>query len=302
MEETLVTSLSRDGEFFALETESGERLQARQVVLATGITSFPHMPQVFAPLPARALSHSFAARNASEFKDRDVCVIGAGASAIDTAVELHDAGARVRIVARVPQIRFHAGPDPDNDSLLRQIQRPSSGIGPGWRSYFCANAPSLFHRLPENLRLRATKRHLGPAPGWFMRERVEGHIPLLLGQHVVRTSVAGSRAALELRDENGKTQSVECDHVVAATGYRPDLRKLPFLSKELRDKVEAVENAPVLSSMFESSVRGLHAVGPLAANSFGPLMRFMVGAEFVAPRLAGHLRRRAGAAPMRQAA
>jgi hypothetical protein len=29
----------------------------------------------------------------------------------------------------------------------------------------------------------------------------------------------------------------------------------------------------------------------LAANAFGPLMRFMVGAEYAAPRLAAHLNR-----------
>jgi hypothetical protein len=30
-------------------------------------------------------------------------------------------------------------------------------------------------------------------------------------------------------------------------------------------------------------------MGSLSANSFGPLMRFMVGAEYAAPRLAAHL-------------
>ena len=30
-------------------------------------------------------------------------------------------------------------------------------------------------------------------------------------------------------------------------------------------------------------------MGALAANTFGSLMRFMVGAEYVAPRLSAHL-------------
>jgi hypothetical protein len=33
-------------------------------------------------------------------------------------------------------------------------------------------------------------------------------------------------------------------------------------------------------------------VGPAAANSFGPLMRFMVGAQYASPLLARHLKRR----------
>jgi len=36
-------------------------------------------------------------------------------------------------------------------------------------------------------------------------------------------------------------------------------------------------------------VPGLYFVGPPTANSFGPLMRFAVGARFAAPRLARHL-------------
>jgi thioredoxin reductase len=156
--------------------------------------------------------------------------------------------------------------------------------------------------MPQALRLRATRRHLGPAPGWFMRERVEGRIPSLLEQEVREASIDGKRVVLSLRHADGTRQKVACDHVVAATGYRPNLRKLPFLTAELRKAVAAVENTPILSDVFESSVDGLYAIGPLAANSFGPLMRFMVGAEFAAPRVANHLHRKLGAVRRRQAA
>ena len=35
-------------------------------------------------------------------------------------------------------------------TMLGQLHRPDTGIGPGWRSFFCVNAPLLFHRLPQN--------------------------------------------------------------------------------------------------------------------------------------------------------
>jgi FAD-dependent urate hydroxylase len=38
----------------------------------------------------------------------------------------------------------------------------------------------------------------------------------------------------------------------------------------------------VLSSSFESSVKGLYFVGLSAANSFGPVMRFAFGTRFAA--------------------
>lgn len=294
LEELNVTSLSRYGERYTLVLENGERVEARQVVLAVGITWFANLPGQLRNLNSAAVTHAFAHHDLSRFKGREVIVLGAGASAIDTAALLKDEGAAVRILARAPRIQFHSAPDPDGGNFLRQLQRPSTGIGPGWRSFFCANTPLLFHRMPENLRLRATKSHLGPAPGWFMRERVEGKIPALLSHELKTVKAYESRVTLDVVDQNGKEKMLSCDHVIAATGYKPDLTRLPFLAPLLRSAILQVDQTPVLTDTFETSADGLYVVGPAAANSFGPLMRFMVGSEFVAPRLTAHLKRKLG--------
>lgn len=302
LEEKNVVSLEQSPNGFELELEDGERFEARQVVNAVGITWFAHMPSLLNGLPDWAASHSSAHRDVSQFKDREVIVLGGGASAIDLAALLRDSGADVRVMARADHVRFHAPPDPMDTSLLRQIQTPSTGIGPGWRSFFCANTPLLFHRMPEKLRLRATERHLGPAPGWFMRERVEGRIPMLLGQELLHAQTEGDRVAMRIAGADGAQTTVTCDHVIAATGYRPELYRLPFLTPDLLNAIAQVENTAILSDQFESSVPGLYFTGPAAANSFGPLMRFMVGAEFAAPRLAAHLARKLGATSWARAA
>jgi thioredoxin reductase len=301
LEETLVTAIARGADDFTLTLETGERVQARSVVLAIGITPFAHTPDVLSALPPTALSHSFDHRDASQFKGLEIVVLGAGASAIDTAALLDECSASVRIVARSPSIRFHTPPDADGTSLLKQLHKPPTGIGPGWRSFFCVNMPLMFHRLPEGLRLRATRTHLGPAPGWFMRERIEGRIPSLLGQKLVRAQARGRHVTLQIADSAGQL-TLTCDHVVAATGYRPNLDRLTYLAPELRERIATVQKTPILTDNFETSVRGLYFTGPAAANSFGPLMRFMVGAEFAAPRLAAHLQRRLGVAQTRRAA
>lgn len=287
-----VIALSRNEAGYSLVLENYEKVLARTVVLAVGITHFAHMPDVLKDLPAFAVSHSFAHRDLAPFKGREVVVLGAGASAIDTAASLDEAGAMVRILARDTAIRFHSAPDPEDDSLLRQLQRPSTGIGPGWRSFFCVNTPLLFHRMPENLRLRATRTHLGPAPGWFMKERIEGKIQTLLGATLDGARMHGERVTLDVTDAGGKKKLLTADHVIAATGYKPDMGRLPFLSPLLRLTIAQVENTPILSDNFETSIDGLYVVGPAAANAFGPLMRFMVGSEFAAPRVAAHLKRR----------
>lgn len=302
VEEKMVSGVARNGDGFIVELDSGEKFGAKTVVMAVGVTWFAHMAQQLSGFPDWAVSHSYDHRDVSQFKDRDVAVLGAGASAIDLAALLHDSGANVQVIARADHVRFHSAPDPQDHSFLRMVQRPPTGIGPGWRSFFCANTPLLFHRLPENMRLRATRNHLGPAPGWFMRQRVEGKVAMLLGHDVKSAAAKGDRVELELASESGTRSVANFDHVISATGYRPDLMKLPFLSMSLLSEVAMVENTPILSDQFETTSSGFYVTGPAAANSFGPLMRFMVGAEFVAPRMAAHLARRLGAQRFAKAA
>jgi len=116
-------------------------------------------------------------------------------------------------------------------------------------------------------------------------------VPLLVGQTLRHAEFRENRAFLRLTAQDGTERQLASDYIIAATGYRVDLRRLPFLGEELRSAVRAIAHTPVLSSNFESSIAGLYFVGPAAANSFGPVMRFMVGAEFTARRIAQHLLR-----------
>jgi len=133
---------------------------------------------------------------------------------------------------------------------------------------------------------------MGPAPGWFVRERIEGRIPIMPGVEVESATVQNDRVALKILKDDGTHCNIVGDHVVVATGYTVDLRRIPILSHELRGHIAHYRHSPLLSNNFESSISGLYFVGPAAAHAFGPLMRFMVGAEWVAPRLTRHLRQK----------
>jgi len=292
LDERQVTSLARTVNGFAVTLDDGEMLEAARVVLTVGINWFRNMPDVLDGLPPELVSHSYDHHELSRFAGRKLLILGAGSSAVDTAVLAQDAGADVTLLARAPEIFYHAVPDPDAVSWLRAITHPASGIGPGWRSFMCANAPRLFRHMPESLRLRATKRHLGPAPGWFMRGKLQAKT--LLSHEIQKVRAIGSGVMVSARGRDGKTTDVLADHVIAATGYRPDLRRLPFLDAGLLNRISHVQHTPNLSSNFETSVPGLYVTGPLAANAFGPLMRFMVGAEYAAPRLAADILRKTG--------
>jgi Pyridine nucleotide-disulphide oxidoreductase len=282
LEDKMVVSVERSSEGYLLQLEDGERLKAGNVVLAVGITHFPHVPDSLGHLPAEFLSHSGRHHDVEQFRGRSLVVVGGGSSALDWAALLHEAGAEVQLVARKSALKFHGKPTGQERSLWERIQRPQTGLGPGWRSSFYANAPAAFHALPESLRLEIVKRTLGPSGGWFIKDRVMNHVPLSLGQTVQGAEVRTGKVHLHLRGEDGTEQVNAADHVIAATGYKVDLGRLTFVSSEIRSKLRVVGGSPVLSSTCESSISGLYFVGIAAANSFGPVMRFAFGADFAA--------------------
>ena len=244
------------------------------------------MPANLQHLPSEFLSHSFQHSELESFRGRSVVVIGAGSSAIDLAGLLYEAGADVQLVARVKRLVFHEKMPMDKPrSLWQQARSPLSPIGPGLRSRFFSTAPGLFHHLPERYRLQIVRTFLGPAGGWFAKDKIVGKVPLVLGFSPVHAEILDNRISLQLRADDGAERQICAEHIIAATGYRVDLRRLTFLSPVLRDNIRTVEGAPILSSTFESSLRGLYFVGLAAANSFGPVMRFACGAGYTARRL-----------------
>jgi pyruvate/2-oxoglutarate dehydrogenase complex dihydrolipoamide dehydrogenase (E3) component len=130
--------------------------------------------------------------------------------------------------------------------------------------------------------LEIVKRTLGPSGGWFVKDRVMNHVPLMLGHEVQRTEVRGEKVQLRVRAQDGKETDIHADHVIAATGYRVKLERLTFLNSEIRSSLALSGSMPALASTFESSIPGLYFVGISAANSFGPVMRFAFGADFAA--------------------
>ena len=282
LEDKMVVKIERSPDGYVLQLEDGERFKVREVVLAVGITHYEHVPETFAHLPAEFLSHSARHHDVEQFRGRSVVVIGGGSSALDWAALLYDAGANVQLVARQAALKFHGKPTGKQRSLWQRIQAPQTGLGPGWRSSFYANAPGTFHRLPESLRLEIVRRTLGPSGGWFVRDRVMEHVPLLLGYTPEKVEVRDGKVHLQVRAQDASMRELQADHIIAATGYKVNLERLTFLSPEIRSKLKTVESSPVLSATFESSMPGLYFVGVTAANSFGPVMRFAFGAEFAA--------------------
>jgi thioredoxin reductase len=292
LEQVDIASVKQVPGGFELETVKGEKLQARKVVVAAGITHFGYLPPFLASLPQEYVSHSLAHHDLSHFKGQDVAVIGAGSSAVDVAALLNEAGAKVHLVARRKALAFHAPPDKKPRSLMERIKNPRSGLGLGWRSRIYSDAPLLFYRMPEDFRFRVVRRHLGPAPGWFVRDKVVGLFPQHLGSEIKDARVEDRKVRVGFINNEGVPAEIEVDHVIGATGFKVEISRLKFLEEQLRSSIQVVDDTPLLTPNFETSVPGLYLVGVASANCFGPLTRFAYGAKFTAKHLAGHLARK----------
>jgi hypothetical protein len=288
-EQEELVALSGGAGAFRLDLASGESLTARSVVLAVGATYFAYTPPVFRGLPADLVSHASRHRDFSAFAGQDVTVVGAGQSALESAALLHEAGANVRVVARRSVLVWNTAPLTGQRPLPLRVVRPTAGLGPGWRNLFYSNGAGLFRHLPGASRSFIVERALGPAGAWWLKDRVVGKVPLLTG-HLVRDAQARGRGVrLSLEQPDGRICQLVTEHVVLGTGYKVDMRKLPFLREPLASMLCRSGPVPVLTRDFESAAPNLYLTGLAAASSFGPSMRFVLGADFAARRLARHL-------------
>ncbi|MGH6681799.1 MAG: NAD(P)-binding domain-containing protein, partial [Bradyrhizobium sp.] len=219
----------------------------------------------------------------------------AGQSALEAAALLNETGAKVSLLARRSSITWNQSPPSDPRSYWQRIRRPASPLGSGLKTWFCANAPMMVYHLPQRARLnvvRGSKTReplLGPAGAWWLRERVLGRIPLLLGRSLLGASTRGAKAILRITGPDGRSHDLCTDHVIAATGYRFSASSLPFLGLPLLRDLRCPEQVPLLSPNFESSIPGLYFTGLASAYNFGSVMRFVCGSHYTAERIGRHL-------------
>ncbi len=287
LDERKVANLERDGKDFALELQDGTTVYAKRVVISAGIGAFSHVPAELEAIRGPLLSHSAEHTSLNKFTGKKVLVIGGGASGVGLAALISAKGADVTVAIRDGRIAFCGAPAPR--TIMDRIKAPESGLGTGWRSLACVMAPLVFHTMPKAFRHMVVQKHLGPAPGWTSRDEVERNVGVLPRSAPMHAAIRDGRAVVTFITEGGAKRLVEADHVVSATGYRADVRRLAFLGPDILDRMRLEGTTPALSPHFETSVPGLFAVGPLTANSFGPMLRFVYGAGFASRRLSRHL-------------
>ncbi len=286
VEEVLVTDLAQRDDGFELSLGGVERVVARKVVVAIGVEHFAFVAAPLSGLPAELCTHSSAHPDLAAFRDREVIVVGAGQSALESAALLHENGATVQVLARESQLAWNGEPIAPGRPLMQRLREPESGLGSGWGSWFYSNHPDVYRHLPQKTRVYRARSALGPAGASWLRRRVEGQFPVLTGCTVTSAEPHDGRVRLGVTTPGGTSREIEADHVIAATGYRADLTRLQFLPQALRSRLRTLAGSPVVGHDYESSIAGLYFVGPVVAPTFGPVMRFVFGSAHAAPAVA----------------
>lgn len=277
LEQRKVTEIERDRPGFRVALADGEVVRCRRVIIAGGIGPFAVRPPQFEGIPLDLASHSSEQRDLARFRGKKVVVIGGGQSALESAALLHERQADVELIVR-------------NSAVYWTWQRPWlhtfrpvgallyawPDVGPAFISHAVAK-PSLYRSLPRRVQDSWRFKSLRPNGVGWLKPRL-GDVRISPGRGVRSAAIRGKRLELKLSD--GSERSV--DHVLMATGYRVNVRKYEFLSASLRSALFLVDGCPILTRGFESSVSGLHFLGAPAMWSFGPLMRFVAGADFAA--------------------
>ena len=300
LEQTLVTEVAENNGTYSITLADGDRLTARNVVVAVGVEHFPVTPESLASLPSWACTHSSSHVDLSVYRDRRVVVIGAGQSALESAALLNESGADVQLVARRAKLAWNGQPLAPDRPLYSRLREPEAGLGSGWSTWFYSNHPDLFRLLPENTRIYRARTALGPAGACWLPERVLGQFPAHLGQKIIWVKAEDSSVRLGLEGADGTARELSADHIIAATGYRGDLSRLTFLPDSLRRRVTTVADTPTVDAAYQSSLHGLYFIGPAVAPTFGPVMRFVYGSDHAARTVSRRLQKVAGS--QRQAA
>jgi hypothetical protein len=291
VEDVLVTAVGKTDEGFQVSLNTGETLRSAQIIVATGMDQMEHFPEQLSRLPAELCTHSAAHYDLSKFKGKEVIVIGGGQSGLETAAILREEGASVTVVVRAPAIVWNGIPSTNHRSLYRRLRAPRTQLGEGLGFWVYDSVPQFFRCLPQQVRISRVKTSLGPAGSWWLKDRIIGKLPILVGHQLRGAEERNGRVELQFSDQNAQLKVLSADHVIGSTGYRFNFEKLPFLDQGLKLRIRHEEQMPRLSSNFESSVPGLYFSGLASANSFGPVVRFIAGTGFTARRMSMHVAR-----------
>ena len=248
---------------FTAITAAGDTIHARNVVIAPGFTHFTNIPaELKSRLPAGRFIHTCDFVDFSAARDRRYLIIGGRQSAFEWAALLVEAGARaVYITHRHDSPAFAEADWSWVSPLVDAI-----GDNPNWfRRLSQAEKDDVNHRLWAEGRLKVEP--------WLEVRLNNGRVRVLPRTEVVECVENDG----ELRTTLSNGETITCDQIILATGYKVDITRLPILAAgNILDRLETRNGFPVLDDHFQTSIKGLFITSMPATQDFGPFFGFTI--------------------------
>jgi FAD-dependent urate hydroxylase len=272
-------------EGFQAHGADGSAITARSVVIAVGFKYFKHLPaELAARVPPKRLSHTCDLIDFAPLRDKRCLIIGGRQSAFEWAALICEAGAgAVHVCHRHDSPAFTASDWSWVGPLVDMTRNDA-----GWfRKLSAAKQEELRRRLWAEGRLKVEP--------WLAPRIARDNVSVWPRCELARC-VEEPDGALAATLDNGKTLIV--DHVIAATGYKVDIARVPFLAAgNLLQQLAIRDGFPELDEHFQSNIPGLFITSMPATQDFGPFWGFTIAAPVTAEIIGREL----PAAPLRRA-
>ncbi|MGU3576189.1 NAD(P)-binding domain-containing protein [Brucellaceae bacterium C25G] len=231
-----------------MDTPEGSRIvMARHVVLATGRDGLggPYVPDMIRQLPRHFWAHSSDVYDYNSLKGKSVAVIGAGASAMDSAGTALEAGAaRVDLLIRREDIpRINRGKGMGNPGSVYGMQNLDGRTKLAIYSYIGAEQVP-----PPRASVLRVSRHKN---AFFQ-----------LGASLEKITFEGDK--IEITTPKGRRQF---DFIIASTGFQIDWRQKEFLSEIASNARTWVDRLSPLNGNEDRSL--------IEAPDLGPAFEFL---------------------------
>lgn len=253
--------VTNDG--FTAVTADGDTVHARNVVIAPGFTHFTNIPaELKSRLPAGRFVHTCDFVDFSAARDKRYLIIGGRQSAFEWAALLIEAGANaVYIAHRHDSPAFAVADWSWVNPLVDAISE-----NPRWfRSLSQDEKDAVNHRLWAEGRLKVEP--------WLEQRLNNDRVRVLPRTEVIKCVEDDNELNVTL--SNGET--ITCDQIVLATGYKVDITRLPILAAgNILDQLETRNSFPVLDDHFQTSIKGLFITSMPATQDFGPFFAFTI--------------------------
>ena len=264
--DALVTSLARTEPRFEAQLDDGRRIVADAVVAAPGIRHYASVPAWAASVPAGRAAHTCDLVRFDGLAGERLLIVGGRQSAYEWAALIAEHGA-----ARIDVAHRHAVPRFERVSWRfadPHVERTLELRG-YWRNLSSAERDAIAGRFWEVGRL--TLEH------WLTPRLDRGAVTRRPGVEVASVAARGDALDVELSDST----RLAVDRVIFASGYRADLRRVPYLAGVL-DRIAIADGFPALDEAFQTTLPGLYVTGFSATRDFGPFFGFVKGAPAAA--------------------